>query len=68
SGAFRVSHCLIYKVQTAQTSGALLYQARSWLSSTFSNFFQVFLSCCHPTGSLELLYHITPFRSCQHLF
>ena len=34
----------------------------------FSNFFQVFLSCCHPTGSLELLYHITPFRSCQHLF
>ena len=55
SGAFRVSHCLIYKVQTALIGGTILvYQVCRCLSSTFSNFFcrptrhtSVRFSCCH---------------------
>ena len=52
SGAFRVSHCLIYKVQTAQTSGALLYQARFRLSSVFQTSCEVWrLTVIHPARS-----------------
>ena len=55
SGAFRVSHCLIYKVQTALIGGTILvYQIHRRLSSTFSNFFcrptrhtSVCTLCCH---------------------